>query len=285
MPFAPALFAGAMLLPPVPAVAQSFDCRAARSPDELTICQDPGLARLDQQLATLYHRDASNLEPEQRDAFQRHEIYFINARRRCGENPRCIEASYRNRIGELAAMLATPATERSSEAKNPNDGRLARHPDRHDKASDDPAKERSGSSGPASGDDERSARHPDRHDKASDDPAKERSGSSGPANGDDERAARQHDWQGKANDNRVEERWGSTDDPATGEAAVTGPMKATKPSHSKHQTSKSETTAVAAGAATEAAPNPPAAHPAAPAPAATAPTKPTIHWTDPPPAR
>jgi uncharacterized protein len=86
---------------PGPAQAQSFDCRAARYPDQLTICQDSRLARLDQQLATLYRREAGTLAPDQLEQFQRHEIFFLNARRRCGENNRCLEQSYRNRIQEL----------------------------------------------------------------------------------------------------------------------------------------------------------------------------------------
>src|SRR5260370_9513093 len=96
----------AISMPAGPAGAQSFDCRAARYPDELTICRESDLARLDQQLATLYHRQMGNLAQEQRDQFQRHEIYFLNARRRCGADSRCIELSYRNRIRELEGLMA-----------------------------------------------------------------------------------------------------------------------------------------------------------------------------------
>jgi uncharacterized protein len=101
----------AISLPVGPAGAQSFDCRAARYPDELTICRESELARLDQQLATLYHRQIGNLAPEHRDQFQRHEIYFLNARRRCGEDSRCIELSYRNRIRELEGLVASAERE------------------------------------------------------------------------------------------------------------------------------------------------------------------------------
>jgi len=36
-------------------IAQSFNCRSARFPDELAICQDPELGRLDERVAGLYH--------------------------------------------------------------------------------------------------------------------------------------------------------------------------------------------------------------------------------------
>src|SRR5260370_5130492 len=51
----------AIAMPAGPAGAQSFDCRAARYPDELTICRESDLARLAQQLATLYHRQMAHL--------------------------------------------------------------------------------------------------------------------------------------------------------------------------------------------------------------------------------
>src|SRR5207244_8205561 len=75
--------------------------RAAGSADEMTICQNGDLARLDQQLAAAYRRDMAKLGQEQRDQFQQNEVSFLNARRRCGENQRCLEQSYHNRIQEL----------------------------------------------------------------------------------------------------------------------------------------------------------------------------------------
>src|SRR5437016_1517483 len=52
-----AAIVAALAMPPAIAAAQSFDCRAARSADEMTICQNGDLARLDQQLAAAYRRD------------------------------------------------------------------------------------------------------------------------------------------------------------------------------------------------------------------------------------
>lgn len=97
---------GAIALFPGSGLAQSFDCRAARTPDEMTICANSGLARLDQQLATAYRRDADALGDDQRQAFQQNEVAFINARRRCGDDRRCIAESYRNRIHELQTLMS-----------------------------------------------------------------------------------------------------------------------------------------------------------------------------------
>lgn len=98
-----ALGAGLM---PGPSDAQSFDCREARSPDEFLICADPRLARLDEQLSTMYRLQGSRLGREDRELFEQHGTFFINARRRCGDNFRCIEQSYRNRIKEFEDLIA-----------------------------------------------------------------------------------------------------------------------------------------------------------------------------------
>ena len=101
-----AAIVAALAMPPAIAAAQSFDCRAARSADEMTICQNGDLARLDQQLAAAYRRDMAKLGQEQRDQFQQNEVSFLNARRRCGENQRCLEQSYHNRIQELRNLMS-----------------------------------------------------------------------------------------------------------------------------------------------------------------------------------
>jgi uncharacterized protein len=85
--------------------AQSFDCRNARYADEKTICQQPRLGQLDQELASAYDRVMRKLPKEQRDAFDNNETAFVTARRRCGDHPACIEQSYRNRIQELQAAV------------------------------------------------------------------------------------------------------------------------------------------------------------------------------------
>src|SRR5947209_6050728 len=95
------VFIAATLIGAGAADGQSFDCRNARSTDEMTICQESGLAKLDQELAALQRQRKEKRHKAERDEVGDNETAFLNARRRCGENHACIEQSYRNRIQEL----------------------------------------------------------------------------------------------------------------------------------------------------------------------------------------
>ena len=119
--FTTALLIAAIATDSGSASSQTFDCRTARAADEVTICREPSLAKLDQDLAALrrqrqtaYHNDV-----------QDNEVAFLNARRRCDENRGCIEQSYRNRIQELARSLSDPGHERRA-----NEKRAERQPGR-----------------------------------------------------------------------------------------------------------------------------------------------------------
>src|SRR2546423_8511292 len=94
------------------ASGQTFDCRTARAADEVTICHEPGLAKLDQDLAALRRQS----HKPKRDDVEDNESAFLNARRRCGENRGCIEQSYRNRMQELARSLSKQGHERLGRA-------------------------------------------------------------------------------------------------------------------------------------------------------------------------
>jgi uncharacterized protein len=85
--------------------AQSFDCRKARYADEKTICRDPTLGQLDQELASVYRRLLLTLLRQDSEALDKSEDEFLIVRRRCGDHRACIEQSYRNRIRELKAAL------------------------------------------------------------------------------------------------------------------------------------------------------------------------------------
>jgi|HubBroStandDraft_6_1064221.scaffolds.fasta_scaffold34660_6 uncharacterized protein len=106
------LFVGAILIGTEAASGQSFDCRKARSADEMTICQESGLAQLDQQLASLKRQRKEKHHKAERDEADDNETPFLNARRRCGENHACIEQSYRNRIRELSQSVPDEDPER-----------------------------------------------------------------------------------------------------------------------------------------------------------------------------
>ena len=88
------------------ALAQSFDCRKARAPDERAICADRYLAVKDEIIAMLYFRirdyienydaamgELSRLRREQRE--------FLRRRRACGGERECIDREQRRRILEL----------------------------------------------------------------------------------------------------------------------------------------------------------------------------------------
>src|ERR1044071_3279620 len=63
-----AILAIAICLWPGAAGAQSYNCASAYYPDEHMICREPGLARLDEQLATLFRLQVNKLDKEQREA-------------------------------------------------------------------------------------------------------------------------------------------------------------------------------------------------------------------------
>ncbi len=88
----------------------AFDCRKARSPDELTICRVRGLSKLDRQLNELYTRArneayGSNILQEQRR--------WLRERRDCRNNSYCLRNTYTQRIAELRRAV-------SSENNNPS---------------------------------------------------------------------------------------------------------------------------------------------------------------------
>jgi uncharacterized protein len=95
---------------------QSFDCRKARSADEMTVCQESGLAQLDQELTSLKRQRKEKHHKAERDDADDNETAFLNARRRCGESRACIEQSYRNCIQELTR--SSPEEEREQTSRS-----------------------------------------------------------------------------------------------------------------------------------------------------------------------
>jgi uncharacterized protein len=85
--------------------AQSFNCRYARHPDERAICQNPGLARLDEELASVYRRLLLRLPKQEGEQLYKEEDAFVILRSRCGVQHSCIEESYRQRLRQLKEAL------------------------------------------------------------------------------------------------------------------------------------------------------------------------------------
>lgn len=88
----------AALLLPAAADAQSFNCRFARYADEVVICQDAQLSRLDERLSRVFYELRSEVGGARLDAEQDR---WLRSRRSCGRDAGCIEDAYRGRIREL----------------------------------------------------------------------------------------------------------------------------------------------------------------------------------------
>ena len=94
-----------------PARAASFDCRRARTPDEIAICQTPQLSDLDSIMAMFYHGlrrytrrygNAMGLQGQLKDDARA----FLNRRAACGANVPCLTEAYKERIQELLVNWA-----------------------------------------------------------------------------------------------------------------------------------------------------------------------------------
>ena len=81
--------------------AQSFNCRYAKKPAEVAICQDGNLARLDELMASTYFNVTSNLPPRKASIVKAEQSDFLRERNRCGYNFNCISGSYNDRLREL----------------------------------------------------------------------------------------------------------------------------------------------------------------------------------------
>ena len=99
----------AVVLMNTPAMAQSFNCRYAKSPDEMAICHNPKLGRLDEIMARNYFRLANRLRRdsdfETLDRFKQNQRAFLQRRRLCGYASGCLRRVYRRRIGNIRDVL------------------------------------------------------------------------------------------------------------------------------------------------------------------------------------
>jgi len=90
-----------LLLAPVAAQAQSFNCRYARSADEVLICQDAALGALDERMSAIYARLRNSLYGGARASLEADQATWLRGRMACGRDADCIADSYRQRIREL----------------------------------------------------------------------------------------------------------------------------------------------------------------------------------------
>jgi uncharacterized protein len=85
-----------------PLAAQSFNCRDAQKPDEVLICQNPQLAKLDEQMASMYFRLRNSLSGTARSRLEADQTAWLQERYGCGRDAGCIRGMYERRIEQLA---------------------------------------------------------------------------------------------------------------------------------------------------------------------------------------
>jgi uncharacterized protein len=103
------LLAAAGLLLVQPAHAQGFNCRYARTPDEIAICRDARLSQLDERLSNRFYRLRENLSRQDQARLDRDEGIWLLARRQCGGTRACIAEAYRVRLSELSGRSVASA--------------------------------------------------------------------------------------------------------------------------------------------------------------------------------
>ncbi len=87
-------FALTILLMPLAAQAQSFNCRTADRPDEVLICQSSRLSSLDERMSSLYFALRNRLTGAERRALETAQASWLQSRIACGRDFQCIETRY-----------------------------------------------------------------------------------------------------------------------------------------------------------------------------------------------
>lgn len=83
----------------------SFDCSDASSRGEIAVCNDPGLAALDRQMAAQFSAALSDANGRQRALLNRTRARFLSFRDRCATS-QCVADTYRSRMREIADIMA-----------------------------------------------------------------------------------------------------------------------------------------------------------------------------------
>ena len=86
---------------PVNAHAQSFSCRSAKTPDEIAICQNRVLSKLDEQMVTLFLARRAALSESQQALLTAQQQLWLRERMICAADVSCIENAYSKRISQL----------------------------------------------------------------------------------------------------------------------------------------------------------------------------------------
>ena len=87
------------------ASAASFNCRYAKLPVEVAVCQSRILGRLDERMARKYYRLKERAPYGAWREITREQKRWIRERNSCGYNEGCIEDAYYRRIDRLNLWL------------------------------------------------------------------------------------------------------------------------------------------------------------------------------------
>ena len=85
-------------------VGPSFNCRYAKAPDEVLICQDEQLAKLDREMAPAYSGWLNNSWISDKRWFRAEQGAWLKRRRACGYNFDWISKAYSDRLVEVHNM-------------------------------------------------------------------------------------------------------------------------------------------------------------------------------------
>lgn len=86
------------------ATRPSFDCSAARTRGELAVCNEPGLAALDRQMAAQFSRAFASASPEEREILRQSAHRFYSYRDRCPSTA-CMSDAYTGRMREIRDIM------------------------------------------------------------------------------------------------------------------------------------------------------------------------------------
>jgi len=89
--------------------AQSFNCRFARTSDEIAICNDARLSRLDERLSSRFYSLRDSLSGPDRVRLDQRQSAWLDSRHRCRSDRSCIAAAYLSRISELSGRPVASA--------------------------------------------------------------------------------------------------------------------------------------------------------------------------------
>ena len=85
----------------IPATAQGFNCRYARTPDEVRICRSEHLRAQDERMSEEYSRLRNEVGGAERRRLERSQREWLSERKACGSDPDCLADVYRSRRDQL----------------------------------------------------------------------------------------------------------------------------------------------------------------------------------------